>query len=156
MMAKPVPPVSATTATMLREAAARLLDGKPTKSRSHDLTAINLAREAGVSRATMNRAESIRDQFLADVAALRSASEASHPVVRLERARADAEETRQKTIDELRFLRTMNEQLANQVQVLSARVTQLDEALRRRTTPSPDDDPTVRNIASARRPVADS
>ncbi|WP_063771587.1 MULTISPECIES: hypothetical protein [Streptacidiphilus] len=51
-------PVSAATDTKLREAMARLLAGQPRNS-DGALTKENLAREAGVSHATVHRAEQV-------------------------------------------------------------------------------------------------
>ncbi|MFE3280704.1 hypothetical protein [Nocardia sp. NPDC059239] len=50
--------VSITTAAALQKALERLLDGEPTCT-DGELTVANLAREAGVSRATANRATAI-------------------------------------------------------------------------------------------------
>ena len=51
-------PVSRTTEEALRQALARLIDGCPTRTDGR-LTVANLAREAGMSRATANRATAI-------------------------------------------------------------------------------------------------
>ncbi|MFH8384719.1 hypothetical protein ACH4E7_27900 [Kitasatospora sp. NPDC018058] len=61
-------PVSATTETKLREAMARLLAGQPTNS-DGTLTKENLAREAGVSHATVHRAEAVLADWDAQVTA---------------------------------------------------------------------------------------
>lgn len=55
-------PISAATEQALRDAMERLLDGRPRVSDAR-LTVINLAREAGVSRATANRATGVLDAF---------------------------------------------------------------------------------------------
>lgn len=55
----------------LRKAAKRLLSGKP-RVTDGKLTKANLHREAGVSRATMNRAKRILEEWDADVARLQS------------------------------------------------------------------------------------
>lgn len=52
------PPVSRTTEEALRQALARLMDGCPTRTDGR-LNVANLAREAGVSRATANRATAV-------------------------------------------------------------------------------------------------
>jgi hypothetical protein len=54
--------VSAETASALEEAMQRLLEGRPSRT-DGALTIANLAREAGVSRATANRATDIIDRF---------------------------------------------------------------------------------------------
>jgi hypothetical protein len=56
--------VSPATAVALEEAMQRLLEGRPART-DGALTIANLAREAGVSRATANRATDILDQFRA-------------------------------------------------------------------------------------------
>ncbi|GAA1309534.1 hypothetical protein GCM10009647_031820 [Streptomyces sanglieri] len=60
-------PVSAATATKLREAMARLLAGEPLHTNGA-LTKENLAREAQVSHATVHRAEEILAEWDAKVA----------------------------------------------------------------------------------------
>ncbi|MFJ2249192.1 hypothetical protein [Streptomyces sp. NPDC087862] len=59
-------PVSTTTATKLREAMQRLLAGEPIRTNGA-LTKENLAREAGVSHATVHRAEDILAEWDAAV-----------------------------------------------------------------------------------------
>lgn len=56
--------VSPETASALEEAMQRLLEGRPSRT-DGALTIANLAREAGVSRATANRATDIIDRFRA-------------------------------------------------------------------------------------------
>jgi hypothetical protein len=56
--------VSAETASTLQEAMQRLLEGRPSRT-DGALTIANLARKAGVSRATANRASDIIDRFRA-------------------------------------------------------------------------------------------
>ena len=63
-------PVSHATEEALREAMARLLAGRPVKTDGR-LTVVNLAIEAGVSRATANRAVGLLVDFRRAVAALR-------------------------------------------------------------------------------------
>ncbi|MEU6706556.1 hypothetical protein [Streptomyces wuyuanensis] len=69
----PLMPVSAATATKLREAMARLLAGEPLHTNGA-LTKENLAREAQVSHATVHRAEEILAEWDAKVARPRSRS----------------------------------------------------------------------------------
>lgn len=81
-------PVSASTEKALREALTRLVSGDASKANGR-LTVAGLAREAGVSRATANRAPAI-------LAGLRKAAEAAKPSL-LEKARSpqiDAERER--------------------------------------------------------------
>jgi hypothetical protein len=55
-------PVSAHSQTMLQEAMARLVVGRP-RFTDGRLTVSNLAREAGVGRATANRATAVLEEF---------------------------------------------------------------------------------------------
>ena len=55
-------PVSAATLTSLRDAMARLFANR-SKHTDGRLTVANLAREAGVCRATANRAETVLNEF---------------------------------------------------------------------------------------------
>jgi hypothetical protein len=64
-------PISHATEEALREAMARLLAGRPVKTDGH-LTVVNLAIEAGVSRATANRAAGLLADFRRAVAGLRA------------------------------------------------------------------------------------
>ncbi|RST25313.1 hypothetical protein EF908_00360 [Streptomyces sp. WAC04770] len=80
-------PVSAATATKLREAMARLLAGQPLRC-DGALTKENLAREAQVSHATVHRADDILAEWNAQVA---------RPVLR-----TPGEVQRDETISELR------------------------------------------------------
>ncbi|MGW4890690.1 hypothetical protein ACWEQL_00245 [Kitasatospora sp. NPDC004240] len=80
-------PVSAATEMKLREAMARLLAGQPQHT-DGALTKENLAREAGVSHATVHRAEAVLADWDAQVA---------RPVLR-----TPGEVQRDKTISELR------------------------------------------------------
>jgi len=64
------PPVSRANETALHEAMERLLAGRAVRTDSR-LTIANLAREAGVSRATANRAAAVLTAYRAAVAALK-------------------------------------------------------------------------------------
>src|SRR5208337_834056 len=55
-------PVSAHSQTMMQEAMARLVAGRPRVTDGR-LTVVNLAREAGVGRATANRAVDVLAEF---------------------------------------------------------------------------------------------
>jgi hypothetical protein len=63
-------PISHATEKALREAMARLLAGRPAKTDGR-LTVVNLAIEAGVSRATANRAPGLLADFRRAIASLR-------------------------------------------------------------------------------------
>lgn len=63
-------PVSHATETALRDAMARLLDERPARTDGR-LTVANLAREAGISRATANRAATVLAAYREAVAARR-------------------------------------------------------------------------------------
>jgi hypothetical protein len=63
-------PVSTTTELALRGAMSRLLEGKPEKTDGR-LTVVNLATEAGVSRATANRATTVLTTFREAIAEVR-------------------------------------------------------------------------------------
>jgi len=89
--------VSKATETKLRDAMARLLDGTPTRT-DGALTRENLAREAGVSHATVHRADTVLTEWNTRV---------PHPVIR-----TAGETRRDQTIDDLRAkLRKTNQQL---------------------------------------------
>lgn len=84
-------PVSAQTDAALRSALARLVEGRATRTDGR-LSAANLAREAGVARATVHRATTI----LAELKALQSIerggpSPPQRGVLQAERARQEAE-----------------------------------------------------------------
>jgi small-conductance mechanosensitive channel len=93
-------PVSAKTATKLREAMARLLVGEPLHT-DGALTKENLARDAQVSHATVHRADDILTEWNAKVA---------RPVLR-----TPGEVARDETITQLR----------KQLRVARAEITQL-------------------------------
>ncbi|MFG1466363.1 hypothetical protein V5F77_26315 [Xanthobacter sp. DSM 24535] len=62
--------ISTATELALRAAMARLIDGRP-NSTDGRLTVVNLAAEAGVSRATANRATTVLETFREAVAEIR-------------------------------------------------------------------------------------
>ncbi|MFC3458996.1 MULTISPECIES: hypothetical protein [Massilia] len=103
----------------IKAAATRLLAGKPIVSSSHELTATNLAVEAGIGRATLNRAIDLRDEFFANVKQLQTNAAASHPQVVADRLRDELANVEDRYREEIRSLRALNEKLANQVQVLT-------------------------------------
>jgi len=84
-------PVSAQTEAALRAALARLVEGRPTRTDGH-LSAANLAREAGLARATVHRATTI----LTELKAVQSVDRAGplppqRGVLQAERTRQEAE-----------------------------------------------------------------
>lgn len=85
-------PVSTSTEGALRDALARLVSGKAFRSKG-SLTVADLAREAGVSRATANRAPAIRAELrkAAEVAKLCRLKEPRPPQIDVERQRRDQE-----------------------------------------------------------------
>ncbi len=103
-------PVSAQSQTMLREAMARLLAGRPRVTDGR-LTVANLAREAGVGRSTANRAVDVLDAFRG------SAKRAS--CLRAPEVAAAANRSRDAT--EIANLKATVNQLAQQVQRLALR-----------------------------------
>lgn len=122
------PKVSEEVRAKIKAAAKRLLDGKPVVSSSYELTATNLAVEAGVGRATLNRAMDLRDDFYAKVRQLEANAEASHPQVVADRLRDKLASVEDRYREELRSLRALNEKLANQVQVLTSLLQRYQEA----------------------------
>ena len=85
-------PVSTSTEGALREALTRLVSGKAFRSEGR-LTVADLAREAGVSRATANRAPAILTELreAAETAKLSRPDEPRLPQVDVERQRRDRE-----------------------------------------------------------------
>lgn len=110
------PPVGVASEATLRAAMARLLAGRPARTDGR-LTVANLAREAGVGRATANRATEILDAFRVAVIAKRRASDT---------AAAKAEPSDAAQVQELRVtVRTM----AQQIQALALRVAAQDRVI---------------------------
>lgn len=86
-------PVSAATEQALREAMERLLDGCPRVADGR-LTVVNMAIEAGVSRATANRASEVLEAFrhaVAKLGARRNASDQPAGTARAEQERRAVE-----------------------------------------------------------------
>jgi hypothetical protein len=106
------------TRDRIQAAAVRLLQGKPTRSKSYALTITNLAQEAGLGRATLNRVPDLRDEFKAAVEALRRVEEQAHPTVTAQRLREEIAALREQHSDETMLLRRQVTTLANQVQAL--------------------------------------
>jgi type I site-specific restriction endonuclease len=103
-----VKPVSAQSQTMLREAMARLVAGRPRVTDGR-LTVVNLAREAGVGRSTANRATDVLDAFRG------SANRVRHQ----RRPKMAAAASRSRDAAEIATLKGMVNQLAQQVQRLA-------------------------------------
>lgn len=110
--------ISAASERKLREAMRRLLDGKPTRTDGR-LLKENLYKEAGVSRATMNRATTVLTEW---------AEAVSSPQPRnAELARTDAEITKlRQTVRELRSqVVDLQEQIVAAASVISTQHNQL-------------------------------
>ncbi|QIZ37881.1 hypothetical protein [Saccharopolyspora sp. ASAGF58] len=115
--------VSKATETKLRDAMRRLLDGTPTRT-DGALTKENLAREAGVSHATVHRAEAVLADWNTHV---------PRPIIR-----TASETRRDQTIDDLRGkLREANQQITtlngklDALAAVTANLYRENQALRR-------------------------
>lgn len=110
----------------LRAAMARLLDGRPERT-DGALTVANLAREAGVSRATANRAADLLAEFRAAEARHRRSS----PQALKQRIRTLEAELRAVRGAELAELRRLNRTLAQHIQMLTLQVAERDAVITR-------------------------
>ena len=108
----------------LRAAMARLLDGRPERT-DGALTVANLAREAGVSRATANRAVDVLAEFRAAEARHRRAT----PRALKERIRALEAELRAVRGAEIAELRGLARTLAQHIQVLTLQIAERDAVI---------------------------
>ena len=108
----------------LRVAMERLLDGRPERT-DGALTVSNLAREAGVSRATANRAIDLLAEFRAAEVRHRRSS----PQALKERVRFLEAELRAVRGAEMTELRALTRTLAQHIQVLTLQVAERDEAI---------------------------
>jgi len=108
----------------LRAAMARLLDSRPERT-DGALTVSNLAREAGVSRATANRAVDVLAEFRAAEARRRQSS----PLVLKERIRALEAELRAVRGAETADLRALARTLAQHIQLLTLQVVERDAVI---------------------------
>jgi hypothetical protein len=104
-----VKPISARSEAALREAAMRLLAGKPQVT-DRRLTVVNLAREAGVGRSTANRATELLTWFRSEIP-----GEIVAPPALIEQGRCTQDVT------EISTLKETAQRLAQQVQHLSMR-----------------------------------
>ena len=103
---------------------ARLLDGRPERT-DGALTVSNLAREAGVSRATANRAVDLLAEFRAAEARHRRSS----PQALKDRVRSLEAELRAVRGAEMAELRALTRTLAQHIQVLTLQVAERDEVI---------------------------
>jgi hypothetical protein len=110
----------------LRAAMARLLDGRPERT-DGALTIANLAREAGVSRATANRAADLLAEFRAAEACQRRSS----PQVLKQRIRTLEAELKAVRGAEIAELRTLARTLAQHIQMLTLQVAERDAQITR-------------------------
>jgi hypothetical protein len=108
----------------LRAAMARLLDGQPERT-DGVLTISNLAREAGVSRATANRAVDLLAEFRAAEARHRRSS----PRALKDRVRSLEAELRAVRGAEMAELRALTRTLAQHIQVLTLQVAERDAVI---------------------------
>jgi hypothetical protein len=111
-------PVSAATLTSLRDAMARLLADRSEHTDGR-LTVANLAREAGVCRATANRAETVLNEFRTALRDRRRLPVARSPKTRIKELEAEVTLLRGQERQEARQLRQAVQIMAQQVQVLA-------------------------------------
>lgn len=120
-------PLSARSEAALREAAERLLAGKP-RVTNGKLTVANLAREAGVGRATANRATELLSHFRAGISSTRELSTAGPGEQRRERDAITIsilKDTTQRLAQQVQYLALQN---AEQQRMIEALQTALDQA----------------------------
>lgn len=108
----------------LRVAMARLLDGRPERT-DGALTVSNLAREAGVSRATANRAVDLLAEFRAAEARRRRSS----PQALKDRVRSLEAELRAVRGAGMAELRALTRTLAQHIQLLTLQVAERDAVI---------------------------
>jgi hypothetical protein len=111
-------PVSAATLTSLRDAMARLLASRSEHTDGR-LTVANLAREAGVCRATANRAETVLNEFRTALDNRRRAPVARSPKARIKELEAEVTLLRSQERQEAGQLRQAVQIMAQQVQILA-------------------------------------
>jgi chromosome segregation ATPase len=110
--------VSAETASALEEAMQRLLEGRQSRT-DGALTIANLAREAGVSRATANRATDIIDRFRARLDVTPGEDLPATLRDRIRTLTAQISEIKQRERQEVADLRATVSTLAQHVQALT-------------------------------------
>ena len=121
-----IAPIGSKSEVALRAAMARLLEGRPERT-DGALTVANLAREAGVSRATANRAADLLAEFRAAEARQRRSS----PHVLKQRIRTLEAELRAVRGAEMAELRTLTRTLAQHIQMLTLQVAERDAVITR-------------------------
>ncbi|UQR64878.1 hypothetical protein LRP30_06140 [Bradyrhizobium sp. C-145] len=119
-------PIGSKSEAALRAAMARLLDGRPERT-DGALTVANLAREAGVSRATANRAADLLAEFRAAEAHQRRSS----PHALKQRIRTLEAELRAVRGAEMAELRSLSRTLAQHIQMLTLQVAERDAQITR-------------------------
>lgn len=122
--------VSPSTAVALEEAMQRLLDGRPSRT-DGALTIANLAREAGVSRATANRATDIIDRFRARLDPTDGENLPATLRGRIRDLTAQVADLRRHEHQEVTSLRATVSTLAQHVQALTLENQALREAVER-------------------------
>ncbi|MEU2798714.1 hypothetical protein [Streptomyces sp. NPDC007117] len=122
------PPVSPQTEQALREAMERLLSGQPTRT-DGKLTKNNLWREAGVSRATMNRATALLSEWDSRVAQSPASTRQRHHDEELAETRRKLRESQQ----ECRRLQDQVDASATVITALLAESAALREQAARRS-----------------------
>jgi uncharacterized protein HemX len=108
----------ADTEKKLREAMQRLLANKPRRTNG-ELTVVNLAREAGVGRATVYRVEGLVEEFLQARDRLIEEDAERHPAARADRLAKTLAEERTASRERIRELEEQVETMAQQVNALS-------------------------------------
>ena len=117
-------PIESKSEAALRAAMKRLLAGRPERT-DGALTIMNLAREAGVSRATANRAGDLLAEFRAAEARQRRSSQQALK----ERIRTLEAELRAVRGAEIADLRALARTLAQHIQVLTLQVAERDAVI---------------------------
>jgi hypothetical protein len=111
-------PVSAATVTSLRAAMARLLANRSEHTDGR-ITVANLAREAGVCRATANRAETVLNEFRAALGDRQRAPVARSSKARIKELEAEVTLLRGQERQEAGQLRQTVQIMAQQIQALA-------------------------------------
>jgi hypothetical protein len=111
-------PISAGTLTSLRGAMARLLANRSEHTDGR-LTVANLAREAGVCRATANRAQTVLNEFRTALGERRRAPVARSSRARIKELEAEVTLLRGQERQDARQLRQAVQIMAQQIQALA-------------------------------------
>lgn len=101
----------------------RLVDGTHDAEKSDgDLTVVNLAAEAGVTRVTVYRSERVTDAFKATAGAIAEGTVIpKNPRLRVHQLEAELARAKASHAEKVRELRDTIETLANQIQILALR-----------------------------------